>query len=82
MGPRPWDWRPAFTAAWRHATKVSASGTDHYFNLAVLGIVRDDFNKSTLSKIYRNMARSYHPDRIKDEVSLVRMPSVEFEGSE
>ncbi|KAK6736290.1 hypothetical protein RB195_019143 [Necator americanus] len=35
----------------------------------VLEINRDEFDKSKLSKIYRNLARKYHPDRVKDESS-------------
>ena len=32
----------------------------------VLGIVRDEFNKSDLSKIYRRLAKKFHPDKVKD----------------
>uniref|UniRef100_A0A915CMM8 J domain-containing protein n=1 Tax=Ditylenchus dipsaci TaxID=166011 RepID=A0A915CMM8_9BILA len=31
-----------------------------------LGVERESFNKSELSKIYRKLARQYHPDRVKD----------------
>ncbi|CEF65541.1 DnaJ homolog subfamily C member 25 [Strongyloides ratti] len=30
----------------------------------VLGIDRDDFTKSELSRLYRNFAKKYHPDRV------------------
>uniref|UniRef100_A0A914C7H7 J domain-containing protein n=1 Tax=Acrobeloides nanus TaxID=290746 RepID=A0A914C7H7_9BILA len=33
----------------------------------VLGINRDEFDKATLPKIYRKLARVYHPDRIKKD---------------
>ncbi|KAL3089973.1 hypothetical protein niasHS_006425 [Heterodera schachtii] len=33
----------------------------------VLEISRDDFNKTDLPKLYRRMARQYHPDRVKRE---------------
>lgn len=32
----------------------------------VLGISRDDFKKNDLSKIYRRLARKYHPDKVKE----------------
>ena len=32
----------------------------------VLGIDRDNFNKSELPKTYRKLVRQYHPDRIRD----------------
>ncbi|KAH7731093.1 Protein DNJ-2 [Aphelenchoides avenae] len=32
----------------------------------VLGIDRDEFDKGELSKIYRKLARQYHPDRVRD----------------
>ncbi|KAI1733176.1 dnaJ domain-containing protein [Ditylenchus destructor] len=32
----------------------------------VLNITRSEFNKTDLSKIYRRLARQYHPDRVKD----------------
>ena len=33
----------------------------------VLEISRDEFNKSDLPRVYRKLARQYHPDRVKDE---------------
>jgi DnaJ family protein C protein 25 len=33
----------------------------------VLGIPRDEFNKGDLAKIYRKLARQYHPDRVRDK---------------
>uniref|UniRef100_A0A914YEK7 J domain-containing protein n=1 Tax=Panagrolaimus superbus TaxID=310955 RepID=A0A914YEK7_9BILA len=33
----------------------------------VIGIDRDEFNKSELSKKYRQLARQFHPDRVKDK---------------
>lgn len=38
----------------------------------VLGIEREGFNKSDLAKVYRKLARKFHPDRVKDEVLLVK----------
>jgi len=32
----------------------------------VLGIDRDEFNKTSLPRIYRQLARKYHPDKIRD----------------
>ncbi|EYB88922.1 hypothetical protein Y032_0239g3310 [Ancylostoma ceylanicum] len=37
----------------------------------VLGINRDEFDKSKLSKIYRSLAKKHHPDRAKDAASKV-----------
>lgn len=36
----------------------------------MLGIVRDEFNKSELAKVYRRLARQHHPDRIRDPEQL------------
>ncbi|KAI6234609.1 J domain-containing protein [Aphelenchoides fujianensis] len=33
----------------------------------VLGIDRETFNKTDLSRIYRQLARKFHPDRVKEE---------------
>uniref|UniRef100_A0A914GS90 J domain-containing protein n=1 Tax=Globodera rostochiensis TaxID=31243 RepID=A0A914GS90_GLORO len=33
----------------------------------VLEISRDEFNKTDLPKLYRKLARQFHPDRVKDE---------------
>uniref|UniRef100_A0A7E4V8R4 J domain-containing protein n=1 Tax=Panagrellus redivivus TaxID=6233 RepID=A0A7E4V8R4_PANRE len=33
----------------------------------VIGISRDNFTKPELSKLYRKLARVYHPDRVKDK---------------
>ncbi|CAD5226796.1 unnamed protein product [Bursaphelenchus xylophilus] len=35
----------------------------------VLGIEREKFDKPSLSKIYRNLARKYHPDRIRGDAA-------------
>ncbi|VDM69592.1 unnamed protein product [Strongylus vulgaris] len=34
-------------------------------------INRDEFDRSKLSKIYRNLAKKYHPDRVKDKAAKV-----------
>lgn len=37
----------------------------------VLGIIRDEFDKTKLSKIYRSLAKKHHPDRVKDQDAKV-----------
>ena len=36
----------------------------------MIGISRDEFSKSELSKLYRKLARQYHPDKIRDKEKL------------
>ncbi|KAE9553795.1 hypothetical protein FO519_003016 [Halicephalobus sp. NKZ332] len=38
--------------------------------MVVIGISRDEFSKSELSKLYRKLARQFHPDRIRDKEKL------------
>ncbi|VDM53851.1 unnamed protein product [Angiostrongylus costaricensis] len=35
----------------------------------VLGINREEFDRTTVSKIYRALAKKHHPDRVKDQVA-------------
>ncbi|VDK65672.1 unnamed protein product [Cylicostephanus goldi] len=35
----------------------------------ILEINRDEFDRSKLSKIYRSLAKKYHPDRVKDRAA-------------
>ncbi|KAJ1372435.1 DnaJ dnj-2, partial [Parelaphostrongylus tenuis] len=35
----------------------------------VLGINREEFDRTTISKIYRALAKKHHPDRVKDEAA-------------
>ncbi|XGW11105.1 hypothetical protein V3C99_012534 [Haemonchus contortus] len=37
----------------------------------VLEINRDDFDRAKLSKIYRSLAKKFHPDRVKDQAAKV-----------
>ncbi|VDP57536.1 unnamed protein product [Heligmosomoides polygyrus] len=48
-----------------------------------MGIIRDEFDKTKLSKIYRSLAKKHHPDRVKDQVfnSVLRIFGVSVKGS-
>ncbi|CAD5219638.1 unnamed protein product [Bursaphelenchus okinawaensis] len=44
----------------------------------VLGIEREQFDRTSLSKTYRNLARKYHPDRIKGDAQQKELAIEKF----